>query len=90
MSVLRDIQGAIIVEEAQCITPRRAVDDGCRNDLVHSFVVLGARRVVDEACAAAVDCAGEEGHAEGFVVRDALERADEVGALEVLGWLACV
>ena len=45
---------------------------------------------MDEAGAADVDAAAEEGHAEGFVVRDALERADEVGALEVLGWLACV
>jgi hypothetical protein len=52
-------------------------------------VVLGFAGVVDEACAAAVDGAGEEGHAEGFVVRDALEGADEVCALEVLGLLAC-
>lgn len=28
--------------------------------------------------------AGEEGHADGFVVGDALEGADEVGAFEVL------
>lgn len=40
---------------------------------------------MDETGAAAVDGAREEGHAEGFVVCDALEGADEVGAFEVLG-----
>lgn len=39
---------------------------------------------MDEAGAAGVDAAGEEGHADRFVVRDALEGADDVGALEVL------
>ena len=39
---------------------------------------------MDETRAAEVDAAGEEGHAEGFVVGDALEGADEVGAFEVL------
>ncbi len=38
-----------------------------------------------ESRAADVDAAGEEGHAEGFVVGDALEGADDVGAFEVLG-----
>ena len=37
-----------------------------------------------EAGAAGVDAAGEEGHAQGFVVRDALQGADYVGAFEVL------
>ena len=37
-----------------------------------------------EAGTAGVDAAGEEGHAERFVVGDALERADDVGALKVL------
>jgi hypothetical protein len=46
---------------------------------------------VDEAGAAAVDGAGEEGHAQGFVVGDALEGADEVRAFEVLeGELVCI
>ena len=40
---------------------------------------------MDEAGAAAVNGAGEEGHAEGFLAGDALEGADEVGAFEVLG-----
>lgn len=43
---------------------------------------------MDEAGAAAVDAAAKEGHAEGFVVRDALEGANEVGALEIL--VCCV
>ena len=39
---------------------------------------------MDEAGTTAVDRAGEEGHADGFLVRYALERTDEVGALKVL------
>lgn len=35
---------------------------------------------MDEACAADVDGAGEEGHSEGLLVCDALEGADEVGS----------
>jgi hypothetical protein len=44
--------------------------------LVHGLVVLRACRVVDETGAAGVDVAGEEGHAERFVVGNALKRAD--------------
>ena len=40
-----------------------------------------------KAGAAAGDGAGEEGHADGFLVGDALEGADEVGAFEVLGFI---
>ena len=40
-----------------------------------------------EAGAAAGDGAGEEGHAEGFLVGDSLEGADQVGTFEVLGFL---
>ena len=39
---------------------------------------------MDEAGAADVDAAGEEGHAERFVVGDSLEGADYVGTFEVL------
>lgn len=37
-----------------------------------------------EACAAAIDCSGEECHADGFLLRDSLESADEVGSFQVL------
>jgi hypothetical protein len=47
-------------------------------------VVAGFAGVVDEACAADVHAAGKECHAQGFVVGDALEGADDVGPLEVL------
>lgn len=47
-------------------------------------MIGGVGGIVDQAGAADVDGTGEEGHAEGFLVRDALEGADEVGALEVL------
>lgn len=39
---------------------------------------------MDEAGAAGVDTAREEGHAERFVVGDSLQGADEVCALKVL------
>lgn len=39
---------------------------------------------MDQSCAAAVDCAGQEGHADGFLVGDALEGANEIGAFKVL------
>ena len=39
-----------------------------------------------ETGAAGVDAAGEEGHAEGFVVGYALQGAEDVGAFEVLGY----
>ena len=37
-----------------------------------------------EAGAAGIHRAGDEGHADGALVRDALEGADEVGAFKVL------
>jgi hypothetical protein len=40
--------------------------------LVHSLVVAGFTGIVDKACAADVHAAGQERHAQGFVVRDAL------------------
>lgn len=80
------VDGLLRVEQAQDVAGQRGVDNGRRDQLVHGLVVGGVRRVVHEAGAAGVDAAGEEGHADGFVVRDALEGADEVGAFEVLEW----
>ena len=48
-------------------------------------MVGGAGRVVDEAGAAAVNGAGEKGHADGALVGYSLEGADEVRSFEVLG-----
>jgi hypothetical protein len=47
-------------------------------------VIRGVGGIVDEAGAACVYAAGEEGHAERLVVRDSLEGADEVSTLKIL------
>lgn len=39
---------------------------------------------MDQASATAVDCAGQEGHANGFLMSDSLESADEISTLEIL------
>ena len=85
MAVQRDVQRFIVVQEFDDVGGCRSVDDAGGDELVHCFVVGGVGGVVDETRAADVDAAAEEGHAEGFVVRDALEGADHVGAFEVLG-----
>ena len=64
------------LEEFEDVVGRRGVDDGSGDDLVHCLVVAGLCGVVDETGAAAVNGAGEEGHAKGFLVGDALEGAD--------------
>lgn len=84
MAVGGDVELLIVVKHADDVGGRRRVDDGGGDELVHGFVVGGFGGVVDEAGAADVDAAGEEGHAEGFVVRDALEGAEDVGSFEVL------
>lgn len=84
MSVGGDVEGFVVVEEFEDVRGGRGVDDGRRDELVHCFVVGRVGGVVDEAGPAAGDAAGEEGHAEGFLVGDALEGADEVGAFKVL------
>ena len=81
-----DIERLVIVQHLEHVGWRRGVDDGGGDELVHGLVVGGLGRVVHQAGTAAVDGAGEEGHADGFLVGDALEGADEVGAFEVLGW----
>ena len=85
MAVGRHVQRLVVVQQLEQVGGCGAVDDGRRDQLVHGFVVRRLAGVVHEAGAAAGDGAGEEGHADGFLMRDALERADEVGAFEVLG-----
>lgn len=60
------------MEHADNVGGGWVVDDGGGNDLVHCFVVCGVRWVVDHACAAAVDGAGEERHADAALVGDVL------------------
>ena len=77
MAVLRYIQGFLgRVEEFEHVGGGRRVDYARGNELVHCFVVRGLGGVVDETGTADVDGAGEEGHAEGFLVGDLLEGAD--------------
>lgn len=84
VTVLRDVEGFVGVQETEDVGVWRGVDDGRRDDLIHCLVIVGFGGVVHETCAAHVDGAGEEGHAKRFVVCDALEGADEIGALEIL------
>ena len=72
------------VSELKHVGGRAGVDDGSGDQLVHGLVVGRLGGVVHEAGAAAVDRAGEEGHADGLLVRDALQGTDEIGALEIL------
>lgn len=78
------VERLVVVQEFEHVGWRGDVDDGGGDDLVHGLVVGGFGWVVDEPGAAAVDGAGEEGHADGFLVGDALEGADEVCAFEIL------
>lgn len=87
MPVCRDVERFAGVQQFEDDGWSGGVDDGGGDELVHGFVVGGFGGVVDEAGAAGVDAAGEERHAQGFVVRDALEGAEDVGAFEVLDTL---
>ena len=84
-SVSGNIERFVIVKHLDHVAGGWSVDDRRGDDLVHSLVVGWVRRVVDEACSAGVDSAGEESHTNGALVGDALERADQVGAFQVLG-----
>lgn len=79
------VQRLVVVQQLEDVRRRRGVDDRGRDELVHGLVVRRLGRVVHQPRAAAVDGAREEGHAQRFLVRDALEGADQVGALKVLG-----
>lgn len=72
------------MEKTEDVAGSRSVDDGRSDDLVHCFVVLGVGGVVDQTGAGAMDCAREEGHAEGLVVGYPLEGTDQVSAFEIL------
>lgn len=84
MPVLRDVQGFVGVQEFDDIGWSGCVDDARGDELIHGLVVVEFRGVVHEAGAAGVYTAREKGHAERFVVGDALEGSNEVGAFEVL------
>ena len=73
LSVGGDVKWFVVVEEFEDVGWWRGVDYRGRDELVHCFVVRGVRRVVNETRAAGVDGAGDEGHADGALVRDALE-----------------
>ena len=84
LAVRGDVERFVVVEKFEDVGRGRGVDYAGRDELIHGFVVGGVGGVVDEAGAAGIHCAGDEGHADGALVRDALEGADEVGAFEVL------
>jgi hypothetical protein len=76
LAVRRDVQGLVVVEEFEDVAGRWGVNDRRADELVHGLVVGGMRGIVHEAGAAGVDCAGDEGEADGALVGDALEGAD--------------
>lgn len=83
------VGGRVRVQHAEDVGRRRGVDHGAGDDLEHGFAAGRRGRdagVGEQACAAAVGGAGEEGHAQGFGRGDLLQRADEVCAFEVLSW----
>lgn len=72
MAVLRDVERFVVVQELVDVGVLRSVDYARCDELVHCFVVAWVGGVVDEACAAEVHAAREEGHADGSFVRDSL------------------
>ena len=84
VAVLRDVEGFVVVQEFEDVGGRGRVDDGTGDQLVHSFMGGGVGGVVEESGAAGRHGAGEEGNADGALLRDSLQGADEVGAFEVL------
>lgn len=73
---MRDIQILIVVQEFDDVARLRGVDDRGGDELIHRLMIARMGRIVDEPGATDVDGAGEESHAEGFVVGDSLEGAD--------------
>lgn len=73
-----------VVKELDNVRWGRGVDYWGSDELVHCLVVGGLGGIMNKAGAADIDSTGEEGHAEGFLVGDALQGADEVCALEIL------
>jgi hypothetical protein len=84
MTILRYVEGFVIVQEFEDVGGWGRVDDGRGNELVHGFVGVGVGGVVQVAGAAGGDGAGEEGDADGALLGDALQGADQVRPFEVL------
>lgn len=77
MAILRDVNRLlIVVQETKDVGRRRGVDNAASDELIHSLMVTRVLRVMKQTGPARVHAAGEEGDAEGLVVRDLLERAD--------------
>lgn len=84
MTVLRYVEGFVVVQEFEDVGGWGRVDDGRGDELVHGFVGAGVGGVVQQADAAGGDGAGEEGDADGALLGDALQGADQVRPFEVL------
>lgn len=54
VSVLRNIEWLVVVQEANNVVTRRGVDDSGRYDLVHRFMVRWPGRIMNETSAAAI------------------------------------
>lgn len=84
MAVCRNVKRFLRVEKAHDVAWERGVDNGSSDELVHGFVVRGMSGIMDEAGTTGIDAAGEEGHAQRLIVRNPLESANDVRALQIL------
>ena len=58
--------------------------------MVHGLMVLRLGRIVHKTSAATVDTAREECHAQGLVVSNTLQSANQVSAFEILAYLSII
>lgn len=63
-----DVQRLVGVQKLEHIRRRRGVDDRGGDELIHGLVIRGFGGVMHKTGAAAVDCTGEECHADGFLM----------------------
>lgn len=84
MTILRNIECTVVVQESESVAARRSVHHRGGDDLVHCLVVLRPGRIMYQTSATAIHRSREERHAHRLVMRDALQCSDEVCSLEVL------
>lgn len=85
MAVGRNVKRFVAtVKKFDDVRRGRAVHYSRGDNLIHSLMVGGMGRIVHQTCAADIDGTGEEGHAQGLLMRNALQGPDEVRPLKIL------
>ena len=79
-----DVKGFVVVQEFEHVRRRWGIYDRSRYQLIHCFVVRGFRGVMHKTGTTAVNGTGKESHADGFLVRNSLESANQVSSLKIL------